>query len=177
MGLAAFTLAARLALPLARVPQLMYEARLLVFGEGAGDLAHHLAARVLTGRQVIAGRGHEANATTDQERNAEFLRHQLTREAASVLDDDGPHAVGFDAVEQRREARPVLDRVGAGDGSIVELADDFEATPLGEVFDRLALTLFAVFVGADVGGRTGSQIGQSWQAGLVGSRHDLPRVS
>ena len=43
--LATFTLSPFLALPLSRVTQLVDEASFLVFGEGSGDLAHHLPRR------------------------------------------------------------------------------------------------------------------------------------
>jgi hypothetical protein len=38
-------------------------------------------------------------------------RGEIAGEAAWVLDDHNAHAVALDAVEQRRKARPALDRV------------------------------------------------------------------
>ena len=55
--LAPLALAALLALALSRVTQLVHQASFLVFGEGTGDLAHHLAAGVLARRQIVAAGG------------------------------------------------------------------------------------------------------------------------
>ena len=40
---------------LSRVAQLGYQTGLLIFGEGTGDLAHHLSRWVVTRRQIITG--------------------------------------------------------------------------------------------------------------------------
>jgi hypothetical protein len=53
--------------------------------------------------------------------------------------------------QQRREARAGHDRVGAGDGRVVELADDPVPVGLGERRDRLPLAP----VGPEVGDRRG----------------------
>ena len=94
-------------------------------------------------------------------------------EATGVLDDDGADAVVFDPVEKLREARPILDRVRSRNSRIVKLGDDLEAAPLGEALDGVPVSFLAVFVVADIGGRTRSVIGQSRHAVLVGSRHNF----
>jgi hypothetical protein len=54
VGLAPFTLPLLMADALAGVAQLGDQTGLLVFGEGTGDLAHHLPTWVIAGRQIVA---------------------------------------------------------------------------------------------------------------------------
>ena len=128
---------------LAGVAQLGTQTGLLVFGEGSGDLAHHLARRIIARGQIIPGGRQQPHAAADQEGDAQLLGHQLACKPAGIFDNDGTHAVALDAVKERREARAGLDRVGAGDGGVVELFDDGEPGALGEALDRVALAFFA----------------------------------
>ena len=100
---------------LAGVPQLGDQTGLLVFGKGAGDLAHHLARRVIACGQIIPRGRQQPHPSADQEGDAQLLGHQLAGKAAGILDEDGLDAVALDAVKERREARAGLDRVCAGD--------------------------------------------------------------
>ena len=127
--------------------QLVDEPGFLVLSEGSGDLAHHLAAGIVACRQIVSAGGQKAHPAIDEQRDAEFLGHQLTSEAGGVLDDDRADAVVFDPVEKLGEARPILDRVRARNRRIVKLGDDLEAAPLGEAFDGVAWSFFAVLVG------------------------------
>jgi hypothetical protein len=85
--------------------------------------------------------------------------HQITGEAADGLYDDMAGTVSRDVDQQRREARAGLDRVGAGDGRIVELADDPVLVGSGERLDRLPLALVAMLLGADVARAGGPEVG------------------
>ena len=135
---------------LAGVAQLVNQPCFLVLGEGTGDLAHHLPRRVVACGQVIARGRQQPHPSADQKGDAQLLGHQLAREAAGILDDDGTHAVALDPIQKGREARPCLDRVGTGDRRIIELIDDLEADALGEALNGVALAFLAVLVRADV---------------------------
>ena len=60
------------------------------------------------------------------------------------------------SIQQGGEARACLDRVGTGDGCIIELIDDRQPGAIGEALDGLALPFLAVLILADVGCRGGS---------------------
>jgi ABC-type sugar transport system substrate-binding protein len=87
--------------------QLGDQTGLLVFGEGTGDLAHHLPRRVVARGQIIPRGREQPHASANQEGDAQLLGDQLACKPAGILDDDGAHAVALDAVKERREARSV----------------------------------------------------------------------
>jgi hypothetical protein len=62
-----------------------------------------------------------------------LLGDEVAGEPAGVLDEDDPDAVALDAVEQRAEPRPRLDRVDAG-GQVRELLDFLAEFPSFEGF-------------------------------------------
>ena len=74
--------------------------------------------------------------------------------AAGILDYHGTYAIALDPIQQRREARACLDRVGTGDGGVIELFDDRETGPLGEALDgvrwRFSLSLSAPTLAAEL---------------------------
>jgi len=55
---------------------------------------------------------------------ADLLDHQITGDAAGGVHDDMAGTVSRDVGQRDPELRAGLDRVGAGDGRAVELADD-----------------------------------------------------
>ena len=60
---------------------------LLVFGEGTGDLAHHLSRRVVARGQIIT-RGHQQpHRSADQEGNAQLwaISSRAKRDASSTM--------------------------------------------------------------------------------------------
>jgi hypothetical protein len=67
--------------------------------------------------------------------------------------------------------KPGRPSVFAADGLVAEFVDDLKPGPLGEAVDRGALAFLAVLVGADVGERTRSVIGQSCDPVFVGNGH------
>jgi 3',5'-cyclic AMP phosphodiesterase CpdA len=73
MRLAPFTLPRLLTNALAGVAQLGDQTGLLVFGEGTGDLAHHLARRVVARGQIISRGRQQPHPSTDEERDAQLL--------------------------------------------------------------------------------------------------------
>jgi hypothetical protein len=78
------------------------------------------------------------------------LRHQFASEARRILDNDGPGAIALDPIEQRREARPRLNRVGAAYSRIIEPGDELEAATVREGLDCSPLPRLAVLVAADI---------------------------
>src|SRR5262249_42946109 len=76
---------------------------------------------------------------------------------------------------QLRKKKPGsdVDRVGAAYRGIVELLDEFVTSVLREGLNGLALPLVAVLVGADVGGRTRSQVGERRSRDLGWSSHKV----
>jgi hypothetical protein len=90
------------------------------------------------------------------------LRHQFASEARRILDNDRADAIALDPIEQRREARPRLNRVRAANGRIIEPGNQLEAATLGEGLDRGALPLLAVFILADIGRRRCANVADSF---------------
>jgi hypothetical protein len=78
------------------------------------------------------------------------LHHEVAGEAAGGLDDDGASAVAGYVGQEFSEARAGVEMISAAHGSVVELTNQLDASPLGERFDGLTLALVAVLVGADV---------------------------
>ena len=72
MRLAPFTLPRLLADALAGVPQLGDQTGLLIFGEGTGDLAHHLSRRIVTRRQIISRSCQQPHPSADEEGDAQL---------------------------------------------------------------------------------------------------------
>jgi hypothetical protein len=68
--------------------------------------------------QIVSPCGDDAHAARHRHDDPEFLRDQVVREAARVLDD--AHAVALDRVEQCRKAGARLDRIGAGHCGVAE---------------------------------------------------------
>jgi hypothetical protein len=136
---------------------------LFIFGEGAGDLAHHLAAEIITVGQVIAGGGQEPNTPLGQQGNAQLLHDELAGKPAGVLDDDNAHAIAFNAVEEPRKTLAAFDRIRTTYCSIVKSFSigNLEAGTLGESSDGSALPMLRVLVAADVGRRARPQIRNS----------------
>lgn len=77
----------------------------------AGNLSHHHARRVSAVGQIVPVRRQHADTAIDQRQNAELLGHELTGEAAGVLNDDGSDAIALDAIQQCSKARPAFDGV------------------------------------------------------------------
>jgi hypothetical protein len=100
-----------LALP--RLAQLTHQTALLQLGERTGDLPHGDLHLVVGGGEVIAARGHDVHATLGERDDAEFLRQQLARKAAGILDQHRANTIALDAVEQRGKAGAALDGVVA----------------------------------------------------------------
>ena len=153
MALPAFALAGREPLAFTCRLELGNEPGLFVLGKRSGDLPHHLARGIAAVGQVVAVGSENADAALDQRQDAQLLRHQLACEPRCILDNDGPDAIALDPVQQGGKAGAGLNRVSAADCGIVELADQGESCPLGIALDGGPLSLVAVLVGADVGGR------------------------
>ena len=83
-----------------------------------------------------------------------MVERRLTRRPAGILDYHGTYAIALDPIQQGREARACLDRVGTGDGGVIELFDDRETGPLGEALDgvrwRFSLSLSAPTLAAEL---------------------------
>jgi hypothetical protein len=93
-----------LALAFSGATQLGDQAPLFVLHEGAGDLAHHYAAQVVAVGQIIARSRKQANAALGQQRDAQFLHDQVTRETASVLDEN----CGDTVASRAKPSRPSI---------------------------------------------------------------------
>jgi hypothetical protein len=98
--------------------QLGDQPRLFVLRKAAGDLPHHRPRWIAAIGQIIPARRHHRHAAPDQSQNAQFLHHEIASKAAGILDQHGSDAIAFNAVQQGREARARLDRVGAADCGI-----------------------------------------------------------
>jgi hypothetical protein len=78
------------------------------------------------------------------------LHHEVAREAVRAFDNDRPRTVAEKPFQHFRKAWTVADRVRAAHCRIVEDLDDLVACGLGVRFDRRALALVAILVGANV---------------------------
>jgi hypothetical protein len=87
-------------------------------------------------RQIIGAVSRSSTGRL-QLRVADLLDHQVAGEPTPGVDDNVAGAVARDVGQQGRAARARLDRVGAGDGRVVELADDPVAEAPGERLNRL----------------------------------------
>ena len=105
----------------------MDQTGLLVLGEGTGDLAHHLATGIVACRQIVAVSRQEPNAAIDEAATPSSCAISSRAKREAVLDYDRAHPVALDAVEQRGEAGPILDRVRSTNRRIVKLCHDLEA--------------------------------------------------
>jgi hypothetical protein len=81
---------------------------------------------------------------------AGFLDDEVASESACRLYDHLPDAVRCNALEQRLEAWPSINRIGSADCRVVESVNDFNAICVGVGVHRSLLSLQAVFVRADV---------------------------
>ena len=73
-------------------------------------------------REVIAVGDHQAHPKLYQQPDSKLLSHQIASKAAGVLNKHHTDAVALNTVEQCREARPALDRVGMGRATALALA-------------------------------------------------------
>jgi hypothetical protein len=132
MTLAAFALARARPLPIASAPELGDDHRPVELRDRAKDLTDQPRRRRVVEEGVRAVGRDQRDAEGLQLRVADLLDHQVAGEAAGGLDDDVASAVAGNVGQQGREARARLDRVGAGDGGVVELADNPVAMATGE---------------------------------------------
>jgi hypothetical protein len=122
-------LAGFLALTVPGAGQVGDRTALLVFYEGAGDLAHHFAAQVVAIGQIITRGGRKPNALLSQQRNAQLLHDQVSGKAAGVL--DGELLTPLPSMRSRSLAnasRPSMDRPPTHRGVVIQsVAGDLEA--------------------------------------------------
>src|SRR5258707_737359 len=146
MRLAPIDLHAGRMLALARRRQPRNQRRLLELGDDAEQLPDHLAGRrVVEERAGAVGRD-QIDAARLEEPMAGFLHKDVAREAARRLDQDDAHAIARDALQHPAKAFPLVHRVGAAHGRVIELGDDLEPRRLGVGLDRRPLPLLAVLV-------------------------------
>jgi len=111
IALATFDLHAGGPLAIPSALQLRDQTGLFQLRERTRNLAHGDFERiVLVGEVIARGREHPHPAP-DQRQDTELLRHQITCEAGGILDNDRPHAIAFDPVEEGGET-PVASRSG-----------------------------------------------------------------
>lgn len=156
--LAAFGFAGLAALPIAGTLELRDERSLLELSDGAEHLPGEGGGRSVVDEAARAVGRDQLDALIAKQPVAGFLDDQVTGKAVGGFDDDRPDTVRGDPLQGGREARPRVDRIGAGDCSVVKPIDDLDPSSVREPLNRIALTVLRILVRPDVGGARRAQI-------------------
>ena len=122
-------------------------------------LTHEDRGRGVLGEVQRRGGGDQGDAALLEHVVPGELDHEVAGEPVGALDHDCARPVGQQGLQHRREAGTPADRIGPGDGRVVELADDLDAGRLGVGVDRRSLPLVAVLVRPGIGPARRPQIG------------------
>ena len=137
------------------------------------NLPHHFCRWRRIGKVGWRIHRHQFNTATLQEGMACKLHRQITCEPACIFDQNNPHVVHSAMREKCNKALPSINRIGTGDGCIIELSIYIKFGNLGISRHGLPLPPFAVLVRTNICSGTGAVISDC--GGL--SHSNIPRVS
>ena len=113
----------------------------LEFPDRAEHLANRPACRIVpVVREVDAVGGDNAHPDLHALTDEDFLNHQVAGEAVGALDEDGPHAIGLEAVEQRGQAGAVGELFGPAHAFVAVFLEQLDAVRGRILANRHALT-------------------------------------
>jgi hypothetical protein len=71
----------------------------------------------------------------------DLAHHEVAGQPSSVLHEDDLHPVGFHTIKQGRQARPIVEILGAAHAGVTELIDDLEPMVLRVLGDGRGLAV------------------------------------